>query len=283
MFGPFWEAKVLEVPFARTRSFGVPIWKLPGRRIPTYARFSSTPRRLAQTLTEKIVQRHATGLPEGKLVRSGDYITFRPQHCMTHDNTSPVSQKFKSMGATKVQKPEQIVICLDHNIQDTSPSNLKKYDQVKAFAAQHGLSFFPAGRGIGHQIVVEEGFAWPGTMVVASDSHAVHYGALGCLGTPVVRTDASAIWALSQTWWQVPPVARVNFLGTLPPGVRGKDVITALCGLFKDDVLNHSIEFAGSEETLKSLPMDCRMAISNMACEWGGLSASESLPSSKYC
>lgn len=121
--------------------------------------------------------------------------------------------------------------------------------------------------------MVEEGYTWPGTMVVASDSHAVHYGALGCLGTPIVRTDSSAIWASSQTWWQVPPVARVTFLGTLPPGVTGKDVIVALCGLFKDDVLNHAIEFTGSEETLGSLPMDCRMTIANMSCEWGGLSA----------
>lgn len=194
---------------------------------------------------------------------------------MTHDNTAPVMRKFRSMGATTIHNAEQIVICLDHAIQDTSPSNLHKYAQIQAFAAEHGLSFFPAGRGIGHQLVVEEGFAWPGTMVVASDSHAVHYGALGCLGTPIVRTDAGAIWALSQTWWQVPPVARVNFLGTLPPGVRGKDVIAALCGLFKDDVLNHAIEFAGYEETLESLPMDCRMAIANMSCEWGALSASE--------
>ena len=192
---------------------------------------------------------------------------------MTHDNTAPVSHKFRSMGATRIHDAEQTVICLGHDIQNTGPSNLHKYAQVQAFAAEHGLSFYPAGRGIEHQIVVEEGFAWPGTMVVASDSHAVHYGALGCLGTPIVRIDASTIWALSQTWWQCPPVARVNFLGTLPPGVRGKDVIAALCGLFKNDVLNHAIEFAGSEETLQSLPMDCRMAIANMACEWGGLSA----------
>lgn len=194
---------------------------------------------------------------------------------MTHDNTAPVSLKFRSMGATRIHDPKQIVICLDHDIKNTSPSNLRKYAQIEATATEHGLTSFPVGRGIGHQIMVEEGFAWPGTMVVASDSHAIHYGAMGCLGTPIVRTDASAIWASSQTWWHIPPVARVNFLGKLPPGVRGKDVIAALCGLFKDDALNHAIEFTGSEETMESIQMDCRMAIANMACEWGALSASE--------
>jgi homoaconitate hydratase len=125
--------------------------------------------------------------------------------------------------------------------------------------------------GVGHQIMVEEGYAWPGTMVVASDSHSTHYGGVGCLGTPVVRTDAASIWATSQTWWQIPLVSRVNFTGTLPEGVTGKDVIVALCGLFKSDVLNHAIEFTGSEETMASLPVDSRITIANMSCEWGAL------------
>lgn len=70
------------------------------------------------------------------------------------------------------------------------------------------------------------------------------------VGTPVVRTDASSIWLTGRTWWQIPPIAKVNLQGILPPGVSGKDIIVALCGLINDDsVLNHSIEFTGSEET----------------------------------
>jgi homoaconitate hydratase len=65
----------------------------------------------------------------------------------------------------------------------------------------------------------------------------------------------------------------VNFIGALPKGVTGKDVIVALCGLFsKDEVLNHAIEFTGSEEALRSLPIDDRMSIANMTTEWGALS-----------
>src|SRR5437763_7811306 len=170
-----------------------------------------------------------------------------------------------SMGATQIHNPQQVVIALDHDVQNTSESNLKKYRQIEAFAKQHGVDFYPAGRGIGHQIMVEEGYAWPGTLVVASDSHSNMYGGIGCLGTPVVRTDAASIWATGRTWWAVPPVAKVTFTGVLPKGVTGKDVIVALCGLFdKDDVLNHAIEFTGSEETLKSLQVDDRLTIANM-------------------
>ena len=119
---------------------------------------------------------------------------------------------------------------------------------------------------------VEEGYAFPGTLAVASDSHSNMYGGVGCLGTAVVRTDAASIWATGRTWWQIPPIARVTFTGTLPKGVTGKDVIVALCGLFsKDEVLNHAIEFTGSEETMKSLPVDDRLAIANMTTEWGAL------------
>ncbi|KAL9034500.1 MAG: hypothetical protein Q9180_005372 [Flavoplaca navasiana] len=98
------------------------------------------------------------------------------------------------------------------------------------------------------------------------------YGGVGCLGTPVVRTDAASIWATSKTWWQIPPICKVTFTGTLPEGVTGKDVIVALCGLFSNDqVLNHAIEFAGSEETMRSLAVDDRLAIANMTTEWGAL------------
>jgi homoaconitate hydratase len=106
--------------------------------------------------------------------------------------------------------------------------------------------------------------------VVASDSHSNLYGAAAALGTPVVRTDAASIWATGVTWWQVPKVAKVVLKGTLSPGVVGKDVIIALCGLFnKDEVLNHAVEFVG--DGVANLPMSARMTIANMTTEWGAL------------
>src|SRR5438046_9861154 len=107
-------------------------------------------------------------------------------------------------------------------------------------------------------------------MVVASDWHSNLYVGVAGLGTPVVRTDAASIWATGVTWWQVPPVAKVVLKGKLSPGVVGKDVIIALCGLFnKDEVLNHAVEFVGDGVT--NLPMSARMTIANMTTEWGAL------------
>ncbi|KAK7187091.1 mitochondrial Homoaconitase [Paraphaeosphaeria sporulosa] len=228
--------------------------------------------KVPQTLTEKIVQRYAVGVAEGKTIRSGDYVTLQPHKCMTHDNSWPVALKFMSIGATKIHDQKQIVMTLDHDVQNKTEKNLKKYNQIEEFAKKQDVVFYPAGRGIGHQIMVEEGYAWPGTVAVASDSHSNMYGGIGCLGTPVVRTDAASIWATGKTWWQVPPVAKVNLTGALPDGVTGKDVIVALAGLFnKDEVLNHAIEFTGSDETLRTIPVDERLTIANMTTEWGAL------------
>lgn len=224
-----------------------------------------------QNLTEKIVQNYAVNLPKGKLVHSGDYVSIKPAHCMSHDNSWPVALKFMGLGATKVKDTNQIVNTLDHDIQNKSEKNLTKYKNIENFAKKHGYDFYPAGRGIGHQIMIEEGYAFPLNLTVASDSHSNTYGGLGALGTPVVRTDAAAIWATSQTWWQIPPVAKVELIGNLPKGTSGKDIIVALCGIFnKDQVLNHAIEFSG--EAIKSLPLDYRLTIANMTTEWGALS-----------
>jgi homoaconitate hydratase len=222
------------------------------------------------TLVEKIAARHADGLASGTVLRSGDFISIRPRHVMTHDNTGAVIPKFKQIGATAIADPAQPIFAIDHDIQNTSPENLAKYAKIEAFAAEHGIDFYPPGTGISHQVMVEQGYVVPGALVVASDSHSNLYGAVAALGTPVVRTDAASIWATGVTWWQVPPVAKMVLKGKLSPGVVGKDVIIALCGLFnKDEVLNHAVEFAG--DGVANLPMSARMTIANMTTEWGAL------------
>jgi homoaconitate hydratase len=222
------------------------------------------------TLVEKIAGRHADGLAPNAVVRNGDFVSIRPRHVMTHDNTGAVIPKFKQIGATAIADPAQPVFAIDHDIQNVSPKNLEKYAKIEAFAREHGIDFYPAGTGISHQVMVEQGYVVPGAMVVASDSHSNLYGAVAALGTPVVRTDAASIWATGVTWWQVPKVAKVVLKGTLSPGVVGKDVIIALCGLFnKDEVLNHAVEFVG--DGVANLPMSARMTIANMTTEWGAL------------
>jgi homoaconitate hydratase len=225
---------------------------------------------MPQTLIEKIAQKSAVDLPARHMVQSGDFLEVCPAHVMTHDNTGAVIPKFKSIGATRIHDPAQAIFTLDHDVQNTSEANRAKYAAIEAFAAEQGVRFYPAGRGIGHQVMCEEGFVLPGRMVVASDSHSNIYGGLGALGTPVVRTDAAALWATGKTWYQVPRITRVVLTGELPSGVSGKDVIITVCGRFnQDEVLNHGIEFTGPGVAVLSI--DERLTIANMTTEWGAL------------
>src|SRR5947209_6594560 len=220
-----------------------------------------------QTVTEKIAQLHRAEGPE-RAWRVGDFVSIRPKHIMTHDNSAAVIKKFKSIGAKKVLDARQPVFALDHDIQNTSEQTLKQYRAIEGFAREQGIDFYPAGTGIGHQIMVEKGYVTPGSFVVASDSHSNMYGALGAVGTPVVRTDAAAVWATGEFWWQIPRTIQVVLEGNLPEGVSGKDVIITLCGLYNhDEALNAAIEFSGPG--MASLSMDARFSIANMSTEWG--------------
>jgi homoaconitate hydratase len=224
---------------------------------------------MGATMVEKIARAHMVAGPDRPL-RPGDTVTLRPRHILTHDNTAAVMAKFDAIGADRIADPTQPVVVLDHDIQNRSPENVEKYRRIRDFCRHHGVVFHPEGTGIGHQIMMERGFVLPGALVVASDSHANTYGALGALGTPVVRTDAAAIWATGEFWWQVPRTVQVWLDGTLPDGVSGKDLILTLCDLYSDgEALNAAVEFTGPG--VASLDVAARMSIANMTTEWGAL------------
>eukprot|EP00944_MAST-04C_sp_MAST-4C-sp1_P002322 g2322.t1 len=104
------------------------------------------------TLVEKIVSKCAV---KGK-IGPRQFIQISPDKCMTHDNTAAVMKKFNAMRLTEVHRPEQLVFTLDHNVQDKSKENLDKYASIATFAKRYGIDHYPAGRGIGHQVMVEE-------------------------------------------------------------------------------------------------------------------------------
>ena len=224
-----------------------------------------------QTLTEKIISNYIEKKSYADLVSQGSAYWIEPEHVMSHDNSAAIIKKFNDFNIKKVINEKQPIIALDHNIQDNSIQNKKKYSRIEEFSKKNNLTFFSSGKGIGHQIMVEEGFAFPGTFCVASDSHANMYGGVGCLGTPVVRTDAAAIWATGKLWWRIPKIINVIFNNQLREGVTGKDIILTLINqVGRNIVLNSAIEFTG--DGIKSLSIDDRLTIANMTTEWGALS-----------
>src|SRR5579864_8893878 len=111
---------------------------------------------MSQTIVEKIAQAHLAEGPTRPL-RCGDFVSIRPRHVLTHDNTSAVMSKFKAIGAQRIHDSRQLVFALDHDIQNQEEANVKKYRSIETFAAEHDVDFYPAGAGIGHQIMIERG------------------------------------------------------------------------------------------------------------------------------
>jgi len=118
---------------------------------------------MPQTIVEKIAQAHLADGPN-RPVRAGDFVSIRPFHVMTHDNTAAVISKFKAIGAKRIFNPKQLIFALDHDIQNHDETNLKKYHSIESFAAEHGADFYPVGAGIGHQLMVERDTYCPGLL-----------------------------------------------------------------------------------------------------------------------
>ena len=102
---------------------------------------------MGQTVVEKIAQNHMAEGPSGRPLRAGDFLTVRPRHVLTHDNTAPVMKKFRALGARAIADPAQPVFVLDHDIQNTSEENLAKYAAIEEFAREQSVDFYPAGTG----------------------------------------------------------------------------------------------------------------------------------------
>src|SRR5207247_7915504 len=91
--------------------------------------------------------------------------------------------------------------------------------------AQGIATFYDAGEGVCHQIMVEEGYCEPGTVIVGSDSHSNSYGAVGAFGAGMGATDIAVALALGRTWLRVPESIKVTFTGKPRKGVTMKDAI----------------------------------------------------------
>lgn len=230
-----------------------------------------------RTLVEKVVGAHVVSAADGGTVeaaaeppRTGDTVRLRPRTLLTHDNTAAVLDHFLSLGGRRVADPEQLFFAIDHDVENDTETARVRFERIREFADRQGIRFRPAGTGIGHQLVVEEGLATPGALCCASDSHANLYGAVGALGVPVVRTDAACVWLTGETWWVIPPTVRVELIGALVGPATGKDVVLALLGAVPSDVVaGRAVEVAGPG--LATLGADDRLAVANMTTEWGAI------------
>ena len=254
--------------------------------------------RRPMTLFEKIIARHALATPvttpdpapgEGAFVRADwrfihEYYTGMAAHMLHSTLGNPVP----------LHQPESILVFEDHtSYVDQSPAhlraglvpNMRAMNQAQRdFAQQYGLRMHrtltddEAARddgsnvaGISHAMMAEH-YALPGQMVVGTDSHTPHSGALGCVAFGVGTTDMANAFVTGAVRMTVPQTLLVQLEGAIPPGVTAKDAVLhllALPAIRAGEGVGKVFEFAGP--AIAGLSTDERCTLTNMTAELGGL------------
>lgn len=224
---------------------------------------------MGHTFVEKVLARKA-GL--GSVV-PGQIVTLRPDKLLTHDNTAAISKQFRKIGVEQVADPRTNVIVLDHVTPAANETYATNHKIIRQFVAEQGISaFYDIGEGICHQVLPEKGHAWPGAVIVGSDSHTPTYGAFGAFSAGIGRTEAAVVMATGQIWLRVPQSLRIAVQGKLPARVSAKDVILHIIGHLRADGATYcSVEFTG--ETIQEMSVASRMVLTNMAAEMGAKNA----------
>lgn len=222
---------------------------------------------MGMTMTQKILAKHA-GLEH---VVEGQLIKARLDMVLGNDITSPVAiNEFEKIGFDSIFDQNKISLVMDHFTPNKDIKAAKQCQQCRNFADKYDIvNYFDVGEvGIEHALLPEKGLVVPSDCVIGADSHTCTYGALGAFSTGVGSTDMAAGMATGEAWFKVPSAIKFNLTGKLNKWVSGKDVILHIIGMIGvDGALYQSMEFTG--EGLKSLSMDDRLCMANMAIEAG--------------
>lgn len=222
---------------------------------------------MGMTMTQKILAKAA-----GKeTVRAGELIMANLDMVLGNDITAPVAiDEFPKFKKDTVFDKEKVALVPDHFAPNKDIKAAQQTKVMRTFAKEHEITnYFEVGQmGIEHALLPEQGLVGAGEVIIGADSHTCTYGALGAFSTGVGSTDMANGMATGKAWFKVPTALKFNLTGSLNKHVSGKDVILHIIGLIGvDGALYQSMEYTG--EGLKSLSIDDRFTIANMAIEAG--------------
>lgn len=231
----------------------------------------------AMTLAEKILYAHLYDEKTLCAFRRGeDYVNFRPDRVAMQDATAQMALlQFMNSGQQRVAVPS--TVHCDHLIQAykgasadlpvAQETNKEVYGFLKSVASKYNIGFWKPGAGIIHQVVLEN-YAFPGGMMVGTDSHTPNAGGLGMIAIGVGGADAVDVMTGMEWELKMPKLIGVHLKGSLNGWASPKDVILKLAGLLTvKGATNAIIEYFG--EGTASLSATGKATICNMGAEVG--------------
>ena len=232
------------------------------------------------TLAEKILLSHLDD-PEGQELRAGaSYLGLRPDRVAMQDATAQMALlQFAHAGRAEVAVPT--TVHCDHLIEARAGAdadvaaarvaNDEVYEFLRTASQKYGIGFWDPGAGIIHQVVLER-YAFPGGLMIGTDSHTPNAGGLGMIACGVGGADAVDVMA--DLPWEVlyPTLIGVRLTGTLSGWTAPKDVILKLCGILTTKGgTNRIVEFFGPG--VEAISCTGKATITNMGAELGATSS----------
>lgn len=229
-----------------------------------------------KTLFDKVWEKHVITGNEGEA-----QLLYIDLH-LIHEVTSPQAFSGLRIAGRRVRRPELTFGTMDHNTptimadryniaDETSKAQL---DALKRNCEEFGVELadmFNERNGIVHMVGPELGLTLPGKTVVCGDSHTATHGAFGAIAFGIGTSEVEHVLATQTLWQKKPKTMGIEITGKLQKGVYAKDIILHLIKTYGIGLGNgYAFEFFG--DTIKSLSMEERMTICNMAIEAGGKS-----------
>ncbi len=224
------------------------------------------------TIAEKILSEKAG---KEKIVEAGEIVECEVDYIMVNDVTGvPAFEVFEEFGRKRGEgmRKGKVVVIQDHYVPNKDVDSAEQAKALRDYARRYKIeNYYEVGKegsGICHQVMIEEGFAAPGRLIIGADSHTCSYGALGAFSTGIGSTEAAAAMATGRLWFKVPATQKFVIDGELRRYVMGKDIILHIIGdIGVSGSLYKSQEFYGT--AIKNLCLSDRITISNMAVEAG--------------
>jgi 3-isopropylmalate/(R)-2-methylmalate dehydratase large subunit len=245
--------------------------------MPSRPQIDADSTQMGRTLLDKVWDAHVV-----RELEDGRTLLYIDRH-LVHEVTSPQAFEGLRLAGRKVRRPDLTFATVDHNVPTSGNRHLpiadplarQQVETLRSNVAEFGVPLFDfsSGRqGIVHVIGPELGLTLPGTTIVCGDSHTSTHGAFGALAFGIGTSEVEHVLATQCLAQAKPKAMRVNFIGTLSPGVTAKDVALGLMGrLGVSGGSGHALELAGP--LIDSLSMEQRMTICNMSIEAGARSA----------
>jgi 3-isopropylmalate/(R)-2-methylmalate dehydratase large subunit len=240
--------------------------------------FEGSGMRGPRTLYDKVIDRHRV-LRLNEIEDAGERLLLYVDRTVLNEYTSPQAFSGLRDAGRRVWRPEAALGVVDH-VNSTAPTRGARSADPEAqrqidFFVRNGSDFgidvfdvLDPRQGIEHVVLPERGWALPGLVIAAGDSHTTTYGAFGAVGFGIGTSDIEHVLA-TQTLPHVRlKTMQMRLTGALPIGVTAKDAIMAVIRLIgADGAAGHALEFAG--DTIGAMEVEARMTICNMAVECG--------------